>query len=341
MPRVSVLMPMYNSSRYVHEAVASILCQTFPDFELIVVDDHSDDNSVEIVKSFNDPRIKLFINESNQKPGKTRYRCVRYASGYYLANLDSDDIAEPDRLKKQVDFLDNHPEVGVCGSFARIIHNGTIRKYELNDEMIKFRMFFDSPFLNSSAMFRKSVLDENNIEYDQDMELANDYKLWVDMCDFCKFANLPETLVNYRIHDAAVTSGFYGIQQKVADKCRLIMLGRTGLTFNEKEAGIHLTMLKLSSQPLPASSAVDIHEWMLKLIVGVESSGNFNAQIFKEYCEKLWLRYVNNFNFEDYNCKLYRTIRHSPFRKGYSFGTSNKFRLLVKCLIKWKNAGKG
>ena len=124
-PLVSVLMPVYNAEKYLAASIGSILAQTYGDFELLICDDASTDGSLEIVRSFDDTRMTLLTNRENLGNAATRNRLIEHASGEYVAVLDADDTAEPDRLARQVDFLERNPEIGLCGSWVNVIgHDG-------------------------------------------------------------------------------------------------------------------------------------------------------------------------------------------------------------------------
>jgi glycosyltransferase involved in cell wall biosynthesis len=336
MPLVSVIMPVYNGGKYLNEAIQSVLNQTFQDFELIIFDDGSTDNTVEIAKSFNNEKIKLFINPLNEKQGKARNKCIEYSSGKYLANLDSDDIAEPGRLERQVEFMDNNPEVGVCGSFAKIIGEETIRKFETDDSKIKFKMLFDSPFLNSSVIIRKSVLEKFNIRYNQNSDYARDYELWTELSVFCMFANLPEVLVNYRIHPDSVTEKFRDLQQKDADLIRLKQVHNIGISVSEEEEKLYLEIIKSGFKPLTANRAIFLHNWIRKLSDAKFNVIFYDKKIFKDFFIQYWVKYVNNYNFSDYKPLLLKTVHTSPFKKHYSLKFSQKLKFAFKCFIYWK-----
>jgi glycosyltransferase involved in cell wall biosynthesis len=120
-PKVTVFIPVYNREKYVGDAIESILAQTFSDFEILLVDDGSTDHSVDLIRSYTDPRIRLACNEENLGIPKTRNKGVELARGQYMAMLDSDDRAYPHRLEKQVAFLDNHPDYAQVGSWCRMM----------------------------------------------------------------------------------------------------------------------------------------------------------------------------------------------------------------------------
>ncbi|PVX51840.1 glycosyltransferase involved in cell wall biosynthesis [Balneicella halophila] len=199
-PLVSVLMPLYNSEKYVGASIESILQQTYQNWELLIVNDGSTDNSKNAVLSFQDSRIKYFENEENKGIVYTRNRLMNLAEGDFMANLDSDDIAYPKRLEKQLQYLLNNKECNLCGSWAYKIteSNERIGKLQppVHDEDIYINMLFQFSFVHSTLMMRKSALGASR--YNKDYSVAEDY-------DFVerwnpKAHNLPEYLVGYRCH---------------------------------------------------------------------------------------------------------------------------------------------
>lgn len=336
MSRVSVLMPVYNGEKYLREAIDSVLNQTYQDFELIIVDDGSTDNSVKIVKSYNNPKIKLYINTTNERLGRTRNKCINYSTGVYLANLDCDDIAEPKRLELQVAFMDNNTEVGVCGGYAKIIGKDEIWKYEIDNDSIKFKMLFDSRFINSSTIIRKSVLNKNKIRYNEAFDQSQDYGLWVDISKYCTFANIPEVLVNYRVHPERITDIYRTSQVNFADEIRLKQISNLGISINDEEKEIHLKFLKHKNEPLSSADAIKIHKWHIKLSKANHSLKIYNISIFDNHFKSYWTKYINDFNFIDYNLSLFIMAWFSTFSIENSISDKIKIKFLIKCLIKWK-----
>ena len=129
MPRISVIMPAYNAEKYIREAIDSILAQTYTDFEFIIIDDASTDATASIVESYSDERIRFFRNEHNMGVANTLNRGLDLAVGEYIARMDSDDISLPERFAKQVEFMDTHTDVIVCGSNAIVFGDG-INEYK-------------------------------------------------------------------------------------------------------------------------------------------------------------------------------------------------------------------
>ena len=200
---ISVIMPCYNSQKYVAEAIQSILNQTFKNFELIIIDDGSRDNTWETIKKFTkDKRVIAIKNEKNLGLAKTLNKAISRSHGTYIARMDNDDWAYPDRLEKQYTFLESHKEVGIVGGTMEIMNEeGKVtgkRVYSLTDSQIRQKIFRYSPFSHPLIMIRRSVLDKAGL-YNPDFELVNDYELYFRIGLVSKFANLPDTLIKYRV----------------------------------------------------------------------------------------------------------------------------------------------
>lgn len=206
-PRVTVLMPVYNGEKYLREAMESILGQTYTDFEFLIINDGSTDRSVEIIESYPDARIRLVHNEKNINLIATLNKGIELARGEYIARMDCDDISLPDRLAKQVAFMDAHPEIGGCGTWAKVIdEKGNVYKSRkaLTGKSIKRLRWIPTPFIHPTIMARTSLLKENR--YSEGYLYAEDYELWLRLCRETEIFNLKDYLLYYRIHPDNVSS---------------------------------------------------------------------------------------------------------------------------------------
>ncbi|WP_459200947.1 glycosyltransferase family 2 protein [Methanococcus sp. CF] len=205
-PLVSVIMPNYNNEKYLAEAIESILNQTYKNFEFVIIDDCSTDNSWNIIQNYakKDNRIKEFRNEQNLKIVKTRNKGFELMSlnSKYIAIFDSDDVSMPERLEKQVNFLEKNLDYGLIGSHTLIIDENSkiigYRKYETDFKKIIKNMVKKNQFAQPSVMIKKSVLNEVGY-YDEVFEVCEDYDLWFKFANNYKIGNLNEDLLKYRI----------------------------------------------------------------------------------------------------------------------------------------------
>ena len=163
-PTISVLMPVYNCALYLVEADESILNQTITDFELIILDDCSSDNSAEIAKSFTDKRIIYHCNETNLGLANNLNVGLHMAKGKYIARMDGDDISLPDRFQTQIDFLESHPDIDLCSCGLQMFGTEiTIWVRESNPEAVKITMMFYSPVLHATSVWRKDSFEKHQL----------------------------------------------------------------------------------------------------------------------------------------------------------------------------------
>ncbi len=191
-------MPVYNAERYLAEAIESILNQEFTDFEFLILNDGSADRSIDIIRSYDDPRIIVYNSDENKGLIFQLNKGIKSSRGKYIARMDADDISLPARLKTQFYFLENNRQYGLCGTWFKAIGNlNTIFQTPRTFDEIKFALYFYNPFCHPTLMIKREVLIDNNILY-RDLLHAEDYLLYIDLLDKCKMANIPEVLLVYR-----------------------------------------------------------------------------------------------------------------------------------------------
>lgn len=235
-PLVTVLLPVYNAESHLAEAVQSILNQTFRDFEFLIINDGSTDRSAEIIASFNDERIRMVSNESNLKLITTLNKGLDLARGKYIARMDADDISLPNRLQRQVEFMEAHPEVGICGTWFRSFGtHSTVVKYPEKDEDIRVMMLYQIPFSHPTVMLRREVLEKRHIRFLSEFIHAEDYEAWVRLMPFTRFANLPEILLQYRLHGQSVSSSHRDIQDRNTYKIIAMVFENAGIKLSNEE----------------------------------------------------------------------------------------------------------
>ena len=237
MPKVTVLMPVYNGEKYLREAIDSILNQTFTDLEFLIINDGSTDNSEKIIKTYNDKRIKLINNETNLKIAATLNKGIELSQGEYIARMDADDISLPNRLEIQVKYMDSHPDIGVCGSWYKNfgLKKGIIKLPENNTD-IKASMLFLCPVCHPTVLFRKNLFNNLGLKYRLDAINAEDYYLWLDAAlKNVKFKNLQKVLVNYRAHLNQIGYAQTNEQLHLSSLLRLNFLKSLGISLDEFE----------------------------------------------------------------------------------------------------------
>lgn len=200
-PLVSVFIPVYNCQDYIKDSLESIINQTYHNLEIILVDDGSTDDSVKIIQSISDERIRLIQNNENMGIPYTRNVGIKEAKGKYLVIMDSDDISSLDRVEKQVDFLESNPDIDAVGSYYIKFGGRFDRKIKTQftqPEEIKILLLFFNPIANPSAAMRMKTIIENNLEYNLNYFVAQDYGMWAQLSKVGNISIIPEYLLRYR-----------------------------------------------------------------------------------------------------------------------------------------------
>ncbi len=207
MPLVSVIMPVFNGEKYLAAAIESILAQTFSDFEFIIVDDGSQDGSAGIIRSYErrDRRIRSLRLEENVGQADVRNQATALSRGHFIAAMDCDDVCLPQRLQKQVDFLQSNPAIGVLGTGAQAVDEDlrTLFRFDLPERhaLIVFNLFVGSFLIHPTVMLRRELLESGG-GYEPSRRTAIDVELWSRLMWRARFANLPDRLLLYRRHGA-------------------------------------------------------------------------------------------------------------------------------------------
>lgn len=216
-PAVSVLLPMHNASAFVRSAVNSILEQSYVDFELIVVDDASTDGSCAVIDSIADRRIVRINFTENRGIVCALNAALEKAKGRYIARMDADDIALPDRLRQQVEFLDVHRDAALVGGWIEGFGNVRrryVHRYPTSFDEIRATLLFSNPFAHPTVMMRRDRLDELKYLYSPETPYVEDWELWSRLVRVGTAANLPNVLLRYRIHAASSSRRFTALQRR-------------------------------------------------------------------------------------------------------------------------------
>ena len=253
-PSVTVFMAVYNGAAWLKEAIDSILSQSFPDLEFLIIDDGSTDNSKAIIESCSDRRIRLLDNEQNKGIVYTRNRGIREARGEFIAVLDSDDIAMPGRIELQYKHLMAHPYLGICGGHAEVIDRhgkATGEYYRMPVGMANAgaELLFMNTLVNSTVMFRKDAAEAAG-GY-RDTGLCEDYDLSLRIKEHHQLDNLDEVLVKYRTHDNNTSSRQFQQMRKSEERILQDLHRRMGIPRDEQLIKVHLSFIHPSPGLFP------------------------------------------------------------------------------------------
>ncbi len=322
-PKISVIMAAYNAVNYIEKSIISILEQTFKEWELIIINDCSTDHTPEIVEKYIrlDPRIILLGNEVNINQALSRNRGISKARGKYIAIQDDDDIAFPDRLKIQYDFLENNPAVALVASAAEIINEdekiiGYKRSPENLDEL-RFRIILKNPFVHSSVMYRKELMEKVG-GYNNKYFNAEDYKFYSELIKKYEIISLPNVLLKYRYTPQAIS---------IAPSSRKIQLEQS-LEVNyeninnfiplsrEKTALLIDVIRKNDIRIRSILTSLNIYKKLASAFIDKQNLDQFRAEkIWKIYSSEKWnmLRYY----LKSKNPNLFKFIK-KLFNKSFS-----------------------
>ena len=238
-PRVTIIMPIYNVGKYLRESIDSILNQTYRDFELLILDDCSTDNSGDIVATYSDPRIRYIRNSSNLGLAENLNKCLALTHTELVARMDGDDIAEPHWLQRNIEILDSHPEIGICSSgFQFFGTKDSLVRYPQNHEDSMAQMLFGCTVI--VPVIRRSFLEENHLRYNPDTFPAEDYDLWSRCYPLTRVFNIQETLFHYRMHKSQISTSRRETQVVKTNEVRLRMLNLLNPNFSDEDKAYFL-----------------------------------------------------------------------------------------------------
>lgn len=214
-PDISVIMGVYNGEGYLKESIESILNQTYPHFEFLIINDCSTDHSKDIILSYKDSRIRLINNESNLGLARSLIKGIELAKGEFIARHDADDISLPTRLERQVNYLKQHAHIGLVGSYFIVIDEMGNFLYNVNPPAspaaLKRELGFRNPIAHGSTLFRKICLEKIGT-YRVEFKESEDYDLWLRLSEHFDLALVPELLYKWRMHIESASISRYSIQ---------------------------------------------------------------------------------------------------------------------------------
>jgi glycosyltransferase involved in cell wall biosynthesis len=330
-------MPIYNCGLFIGEAIESILEQTFRDLELIIIDDSSTDNTLQVVSSFKDDRIRLIEKKENTGLISSLNLGIQMSRGAFIARMDGDDISHTTRIEKQIQFLKANPEIMLCGTWYQLLSLKEIIKLPVEPGDIKIALLDYCPLGHPTVMFRKDILAANNLSYDPDFFAAEDYELWTRMVAIGSIANIPAPLLSYRSHPNQVSAKEQLMQVKNSRRCRVRMLCYPlGVPTN---SDIKASLLIVGDEKVSNfSTLVEIINWLNHLNEKNKTTAFYLQNKFEVFIKKKKSALVRTFylNTSSYNPGVLLNFIGSG-EKFSSYFTRNEYlRLAIKCLVYWK-----
>ncbi|KQN74820.1 glycosyltransferase family 2 protein [Devosia sp. Leaf64] len=279
-PAVSVVIPTFNAEKFLAEAVASVLGQSFGDFELLVVDDGSTDGTSEILKSFaHDARLRLLRNDRNMGLIATLHHAYAQCRAPLIARMDADDVCDAERLGRQVAYLQANPEVAIVGGGIRFFGNISTKDFHFptDHEAIRAAMLFYCPLAHPALTFRRELVDRGLMRYDDDFRHAEDYHLWSRLLLTVRAANLHDVVLNYRLHAQQVSSDSSDKQYAASLRVRRKMLEECGVLVDDEDIALHESVI-LERPIAIADYMPNLAAWFLRLEQANGRSGYWDAE---------------------------------------------------------------
>ena len=331
-PAITVLMPVYNAEKYLAEAIDSILNQSFDNFELLIINDGSTDNSEKIILSYSDNRIRYVKNEKNIRLIATLNKGIEVAKGKYIARMDADDVSLLNRLRVQFEFMESNPDVALCGSWFELIGDRTgIAKYVPGHNEIMMRMLYQCHFCHPSVVMRKSMIDTFEVKFDAAYIHAEDYEFFVRIGEKYKLANIQTALLKYRIHGKSVSAGNKTIQNNNSNLIKKRLFEKIGLVISEYDIEFFRTVMQHEYE-LTKDYLHKAELLLDKLIAANKISAYFENAFFETKVAQLWFNVA--YNSSRLGTFAYDKFLNSSISKYHPLSSLEKLKFFIKALLK-------
>ncbi len=338
-PLLTVVMPAYNTEKYIKEAIDSVLNQTFQNFELLIINDGSTDGTTEVVKKFNDKRIRLIELSKNKGIAHCRNLGLKEAKGEYLAWIDSDDINLPTRFEKQINFLEENQDFGGCGTWlSRFKGDKTlyVLKVYANSEKIRAALLFKPASIpNSTAMLRMNEIKKHELWYNEELKIAEDYDFIFRCSRKFNFSNIQEVLYKYRDSETSIMKEYEDQDQKSFDILKTVfekVLATLDIFPGEDELRTHY---EISSRNIftQFSEYERCYFWLQKLQEANDQKEVYNKNLFCQIIADQFFflsKKASCFGIKTLVFYINRSIENK-----WKIHPKNYFKLAVRCALKY------
>ncbi len=291
---ITALMTVYNGESYLQEAIDSILNQTFSDFEFVIVDDGSTDNSLQIIQSYDDDRIIVLRNQVNQGVAESRNLGIKSANGKYIIYMDADDISLPNRFIKQFRFMENNPDVDICGSAREIFGDRTeISKPPLSHGELLTGLLWKCNVYPPTIIQRRSTLIALNEFFNKDFDYGEftDFLIRLSVKGI-KFANIDEVLLRYRWHAKNVSRLYKEAQIQRAYRARLPFFKKLQVSNPETRIKVHAKLI--NGKKLNKDEVLSVFDWINELVKANSLVKMFPENLLKQQIAEKWFNVCYN-----------------------------------------------
>jgi glycosyltransferase involved in cell wall biosynthesis len=286
--KVSVLIPVYNKAPYLKDCLDSVFNGTWTDLEVLAVDDASTDDSLVVLKGCSDPRLRIIALPTNLGPAGAANRGLDEAQGEYIVRLDADDLNAPDRIAKQVAYMEAHPEVGASGGALTLFGSTTVTwSFPLTNDEAQAQLLFGVPVSQGASILRRSVIEQHHLRYDPSWpRIGEDWLFWARMSRVTAFGNLPDALTLYRRGEQNISHG----RDKVKDHKVILhaLFASLDIPLTDAHLELHLMALKLFQRPPTAERIRALRGWLDTLLALNNERALFPKVAFAQRVERAW-----------------------------------------------------
>ena len=286
--KLSVIVPVYNKAPFLAACFESIFSQSFGDFELIVVDDKSTDNSLEVLGSLRDERLRIVPLERNHGPAGAAQRAMDLAKGEYIIRVDADDINLPERFAKQVAFMDDRPEVGASGGHLELFGEETgLWEYPIGQDDCHAELLFGNPVVQGASILRTALLREKDLRFDDHWpRIGEDWLFWVRMSPHCRFDNLDMPLIRYRRGEQNSMHGQAHAEYRAVIVREVFAM--LDIPLNDEQCALHMLGLRSFPRPPAPQDVRSFRGWLDTLRRMNEDRGTFPREAFERRLRRAW-----------------------------------------------------
>ena len=339
-PFLSIIMPVFNAEQFVGAAIESILSQSFQNFEYLVIDDHSEDHSRNIIEKYSDRRIHFIQNDHNIGVAQTLNKGLSLARGQYIVRMDADDISSPGRLERQVLFMNDSPDLAICGSWVWIFTDKKkyLLRFPVGRDCVGSFLLFGNPLAHPAVIMKQEILNKMGLRYDPVCSAAQDFDLWSRCWPSCAMDNIPQPLIKWRQNPKGVTSSRFaesnktslGILKRMLNKLEIAPDNETLLFHREIGNGGGVDSLERLS---------DVSEWLTFILKTNENRKVFPPEGLRRAAAFAWYRVC--LNSSGMGIRVLRRYMQSSLRNGYRPGKEEMLYFLSNALLKYNRSPTG
>lgn len=304
-PLVTVFMPVFNCEKYIKESLESIINQTYANLEILIIDDGSTDNTLDIINSYNDKRLRILKNGENRGIPYTRNRGLKESKGKYMAVMDADDIAYLNRIEKQVIYMEENQDIDVLGSYFNIFGGRFNKSYKpqfTSPEEISAGLLFSNPIGNSTILIRLDIIKTKELSYNEKYFVAQDYDMWVQISKVGKILILPEILIKYRLSSNNITKKSTGERlmqrRKIINSIHQDIFNFFNFKLTEKEISVFNEFFSDDNQQvIDHNTLSNIPKVLNKIVEQNKSNSLFSEEMLLSIMKEAVLNNLNSRKF--------------------------------------------